>query len=78
MLLFICCIVLAQAYVFQWMIPAYQKIAQGLTAVTPDLSKGYGYLLTLVVVLVVFSAAIILLVRNKIKQAKNVELTLSK
>ncbi len=78
MLLFICCIVLAQAYAFPWIIPAYQKLTQGLTAVTPDLSKGYGYLLTLLVVLVAFSAAIVLLVRKKIKQAKNVELSLSK
>ena len=78
MLLFICCIVLAQAYVFKWIIPAYQKITQGLTAVAPDLSKGYGYLIVLAVVLVAFSTAIILLVRKKINTAKNDEFSLSK
>ena len=78
MLLFISCIVLAQAYVFTWVIPQYHKITQGIAAIAPDLSKGYGYLLALGIVLVVFSGVIIMFVRNKVKKTKPIGLSLSK
>ena len=47
MLAFICIIVLAQAYLFTWVIPNYQMLAANAAATSPDFSKGYTYLFVL-------------------------------
>jgi lactate permease len=65
MLFFICCLVLAQAYLLKWMIPHYQQtgIGTATTAITADLSKGYVWLLALTLVLI--SLAVIIRVMLK-------------
>lgn len=59
MLAIICSIVLAQAYVFKWVIPTYQIINNKAAALAVDLSKGYVYLLVLLVILVILVSAIL-------------------
>ncbi|MCW3111815.1 MAG: lactate permease [Segetibacter sp.] len=66
MLLFICFIVLAQAYVFQWLIPEYNMLVANAAAVTPDFSRGYTYLLLLAVVIAAIAVIIIMMTRKKI------------
>ena len=70
MLLFICFIVLAQAYLFSWVIPHYQKLAANAAAVAPDFSKGIFYLLVLAGVLIALAAVIIVLTRKKSGRSK--------
>lgn len=65
MLISVCFIVLAQAYVFKWMVPAYQIIDNKTVALTGNLSEGYIYLLLLLGILVSIMLAI--LVKNKKK-----------
>jgi lactate permease len=65
MLLFICVIVLAQAYVFSWVIPKYQMLAANNAAVSADFSKGIFYLIVLAGVLIALAAVIIVLTRKK-------------
>lgn len=65
MLLFICFVVLAQAYVFSWIIPHYQMLAADATTIAPDFSKSIFYLLVLAVVLIVLAAVILVLTRKK-------------
>ncbi len=66
MLIFICCIVMAQAYVFSWIIPHYQMIVANAAVLTPDFTTGYVYLLVLASVLVAFVAAIKVVNRKKV------------
>lgn len=68
MLLFICCIVFAQAYAFKWLIPQYHMLAAGGAGAGTDFSKGYAYLLVLAIVLIAFAALILLLNRKKVPQ----------
>src|SRR5205823_5697553 len=63
MLLFICIIVLAQAYLFSWVIPQHHMLTANATKTTPDFSKGLLYLFILMGVLIAFS--IIVLTREK-------------
>jgi lactate permease len=65
MLTFICVIVLAQAYLFTWIIPKYHSISANVTALSSDFSKGYTYLFILAGVLIAFALTIIFLTRNK-------------
>ncbi len=65
MLIFICFIVLAQAYVFNWLIPDYQMLSPHTTASIPDFKKGYTYMLILAAVLIAFSAMIFLVAKRK-------------
>jgi lactate permease len=51
MLLFICFIVLAQAYLFSWIIPQYHMLITNAAKVTTDFSKGYIYLIILMGIL---------------------------
>jgi lactate permease len=60
MLAFICVLVLLQAYVFTWLIPAYQKLDPHANLSVPDVSAGYVYLLALAGVLAVITATIVL------------------
>jgi lactate permease len=66
MLIFVCFISLAQAYVFSWIIPSYQMIVANATQVVPDFTVGYVYLTVLVAVLVAFVSAIRIINRKKI------------
>lgn len=65
MLILICFIVLAQAYLFSWIIPQYQMLVANTTSIIPDFTKGYVYLLVLVGVIVAFAAAIFVLLKKK-------------
>ena len=65
MLLFICCIVCAQAYVFKGLIPQYHMLAAGAAGAVSNFSKGYAFLLVLAIVLIAFAALILLLNRKK-------------
>ena len=64
MLLFICIIVLAQAYLFSWAIPQYHMLITNAAKITTDLSKGYIYLFILMGILV----ALVIIVRTRKKQ----------
>jgi lactate permease len=66
MLIFICFIVLSQAYVFQWLIPEYQNLVPNASAATPDLTKGYTYLLLLVVAIAALAGVITVMTRKKL------------
>ncbi|RRB04856.1 L-lactate permease [Larkinella rosea] len=65
MLIVICFITLAQAYVFQGVIPIYEMLSNQKTVVLPDLSKGYTYLLILAVVLIALASAILVITNKK-------------
>jgi lactate permease len=58
MLLFICLLVLGQAYVFQWMIPEYQVIDPKKAISTQNLFKGYMYMFVLAIVIAVIAIAV--------------------
>ena len=78
MLVFICLIVFAQAYLFSWVIPTYDMLTAGTASSIPDLLKGYTYLLVLVGLLIGFATLIIILTRNKIAERKTPTLTVTK
>jgi len=67
MLLFICLVVLGQAYVFQWIIPEYQIINSKNTVSTQNLFKGYIYMFVLALVIAVIAVA----VRKMTKKAQS-------
>ena len=71
MLLFICFIVLSQAYLLKWLIPRYQLIGSQTVAAVPGFTKGYACLATLTVVLVAFAAAVMSMARKKIQTASS-------
>ncbi|MGA0558456.1 L-lactate permease [Larkinella sp. VNQ87] len=70
MLAVICGIVLVQAYLLKWLIPAYQMLDSNAIAATPDLTKGYIYLLLLAGALAVFSLLVARRKKNVPVQAK--------
>ena len=65
MLTVICFITLAQAYVFQWVIPTYEMLSNQKTVVNPDASWGYLYLMILAIVLVALAATIRVIAKKK-------------
>jgi lactate permease len=65
MLAFVCIIVLAQAYLFSWVIPKYHLIVANASTPTPDVSKAYAYLFVLAFVLIALAITIIFMTRNK-------------
>jgi lactate permease len=65
MLIFICLIVLGQAYLFSWIVPEYQMLTAKAASITPDFFKGYTYLLVLACVLASFAVLIRILIRKK-------------
>lgn len=77
MLLFICFIVLAQAYVLKWLVPKYQVLTHNATISVPDLTLGYIYLLVLAGVLIALAAGIMLILKKNYK-SKSVALSISK
>jgi lactate permease len=66
LLIFICFIVLGQAYLFKWIIPQYQMLTAKTASVTPDFFKGYVYLFVLAAILVFFAILIRILTRKKV------------
>lgn len=78
MLVFICFIVLAQAYVFNWIIPEYQMLSTQTVTSVPDFTKGYIYLLILAAVLVAFSTIIIVKAKKNNYKTKEVDLSIVK
>ena len=78
MLVFICFIVLAQAYVFNWIIPNYQMLSTQTVTSVPDFIKGYIYLVILAAVLVAFSTVIILMAKKNNHKTKEVDLSIVK
>jgi lactate permease len=58
MLAFVSLIVLAQAYVFSWIIPSYNKTGTTITSVQ-DTSQGYIYLLLLVGIILAIAAVVV-------------------
>lgn len=72
MLLFICCLVLAQAYVFKWMIPSYAT-AKNAAAAAPEMSTGYAYLLVLAAILLLLSWLVIGSARKKAAQKSSAQ-----
>ena len=75
MLIFICFIVLLQAYVFSWIIPEYHMLTANGVVAAIDFSKGYIYVLVLLLVLLGF-AAIIKIMNRKTKNSKITSSTL--
>lgn len=65
MLLFICILVLAQAYVVKGLIPAYEMLGNTKTAALPDITKGYTYLILLAVLLISIASAILMTTKKK-------------
>ncbi|CAN5471848.1 L-lactate permease LutP [soil metagenome] len=65
MLIFICFIVLAQAYVVKWIIPVYEMLGNKKATALPDLTKGYTYLLLLGVLLAILATTIMAISRKK-------------
>ncbi|HEX8676247.1 MAG TPA: L-lactate permease, partial [Segetibacter sp.] len=78
MLVFICFIVLAQAYLFNWLIPDYEMLSTQTAASVPDFTKGYIYLVILAAVLVAFSTVIILMAKKNNHKTKEVDLSIVK
>jgi lactate permease len=66
MLILMCFIVLAQAYVFKWLIPVYNMLDIKTIALITDPSKGYAYLLILLCVLVALASAVIIMGKKTI------------
>jgi len=75
MLIFICFIVLLQAYVFSWIIPEYHMLTANGVVAASNFSKGYIYVLVLLLVLLGF-AAIIKIMNRKTKNSKITSSTL--
>jgi lactate permease len=78
MLIFICLIVLVQAYVFPGVIPQYQMLTPGTTVSVPDFLKGYIYLLVLAGLIGILAVVIKLMTRKKIDDTKASSLTVIK
>lgn len=73
MLAFICCIVIAQAYLFKWIIPSYQQLVSNATAAKPDFSKGYLYLSLLIAIIIAIASLILFMTRKKIMATKTIK-----
>jgi lactate permease len=64
MLVFVCLIVIAQAYIFTWIIPKYELIVANTATIIPDFTKGYVYILVLALILIGFFTSL-KLIKNK-------------
>jgi len=65
MLIFICFIVLAQAYLVSWIIPQYHLLTAKAASAGTDLFRGYTYLLILAGALAALAIAINIMTRKK-------------
>ena len=70
MLVFICFIVLGQAYLYSWIIPKYDMLVSNAASGTPQFSKGYTYLFILVALILALAAFIFMTTRKKISDPK--------
>jgi lactate permease len=75
MLLFICCIVLGQAYWYSWVIPQYHMIVANAAPAIQNFSRGYIYLSVLAIILIVLATAIVVTTRKKIIKKETPALT---
>ncbi|MEP7144978.1 MAG: lactate permease LctP family transporter [Ferruginibacter sp.] len=66
MLMLICLIVLAQAYIFKWLIPVYHMIDTKAPVLITDHSKGYFYLFILLGILVALAMTVIMIGKKKL------------
>jgi lactate permease len=66
MLIFICLIVTAQAYLFSWIIPQYEMLTAGLDTVSQNNLTGYGFISIIAVILIVLVFGIRLLGKKKL------------
>lgn len=66
MLIFICFIVLGQAYLYNWIVPPYQLLTAKIAANVPDLVSGYRSILVLAGIITAFSVFIIWMTKRKI------------
>lgn len=71
LLTFTCFIVLAQAYLFSWIIPRYQLRRLDNASIINDFSKSYAYLITLGVVIAAIAMIIVLTNRNKANEPES-------
>ena len=67
MLIFICFIVLLQAYLFSWMVPGYHLLTAEISYINHDLSLGLRHLLVLAVILIIFMITI-KLIKNRVNK----------
>jgi len=65
MLLLICLLVTAQAYLFTWAIPDYNLLGSATSILIPELSRGYTYLCILTGLVTAFFISIIILLKKK-------------
>jgi lactate permease len=65
MLFLVCIITILQAYVITWIIPSYKMTGTAKTIVTSNISKGFGYILALAIVLSAFSLTVFIMNRRK-------------
>lgn len=64
MLIFICFIVLLQAYLFSWMVPGYHLLTGEISNINHDLSLGSKYLIALAIILIIFMITV-KLIKNR-------------
>ncbi|MBK5272277.1 MAG: lactate permease LctP family transporter [Bacteroidia bacterium] len=65
MLVFICILVTAQAYLFSWIIPRYKKMTASINVTNSDHSMGIIYLIILIGLLILLSAIIFTSTRKR-------------
>lgn len=65
MLLLVCIITILQAYVITWIIPSYKMIDPAKTIAASNISRGFAYMLALVIILSVISIAVFIMNRRK-------------
>lgn len=61
----ICLITLAQAYVFQWLIPVYEMLSAAKVTASPDAMRGYTYLVGLAILLAALVITILVIGKKK-------------
>ncbi|HEY0108144.1 MAG TPA: L-lactate permease, partial [Fibrella sp.] len=64
MLIVICFITLAQAYVIKWIIPVYDSVSNIQAVTVPNMTKGYTYLAVLAIFLAILASSILLTARK--------------
>jgi lactate permease len=77
MLLFICVIVLAQAYLFQFLIPAYHITNVNVPAHTSTVTEGLVYLFSLAIILIAFALIIFLANRGNTSEHRDINTSLA-
>ncbi len=78
MLIVICFIVLAQAYLFKWIIPTYHMLDSKAIPVSMNPSTGYIYIFILLVVLAVLCLAVFIMGKKNSNKAKVENLVITK